>query len=387
MNDNKFGLFIKELRNEKGLSQEELGEVLFVHRTTINKWEKGNVIPLNDTLLRISDFFDVSVDELLNGKRNIVEEKTSSTGLAIIDLIRSNKKLSKVLYIFGIAFFSLLLLFLLYYFFTTYDTTHVYVVFGQNENIKMREGLMIVSNDRLYFRVGDFYYNDEKIELSNIGKIKVIYKDNNSSKVLIKGDGRNLFVELSKSKELLIKLLEKNEPLYITVEYQDIKEEIELWYYEDFSNDSIVSVDDNSVCNENSNNNICDEKLGSNIEESTNVENDVDRKIDILTKNGYKYNKDKDLYYKETNNNIYNFYYDNNYLIIIQKDFDKNKYVINTINFNDKSYRVLKKTNSNEELIIKDYCNIDALDENYRAYENFYNKILPHYFRDFLGCE
>ena len=125
MNDNKFGLFIKELRNEKGLSQEELGEVLFVHRTTINKWEKGNVIPLNDTLLRISDFFDVSVDELLNGKRNIVEEKTSSTGLAIIDLIRSNKKLSKVLFISGIAFFSLLLLFLLYYFFTTYDTTHV----------------------------------------------------------------------------------------------------------------------------------------------------------------------------------------------------------------------------------------------------------------------
>ena len=387
MNDNKFGLFIKELRNEKGLSQEELGEVLFVHRTTINKWEKGNVIPLNDTLLRISDFFDVSVDELLNGKRNIVEEKTSSTGLAIIDLIRSNKKLSKVLFISGIAFFSLLLLFLLYYFFTTYDSTHVYIINGDNENIKMREGLMIVSNDRLYFRVGDFYYNDEKIELSNIGKIKVIYKDNNSSKVLIKGDGRNLFVELSKSKELLIKLLEKNESLYITVEYQDIKEEIELWYYEDFSNNSIVSVDNNSVCNENPNNNICDEKLGSNIEESTNVENDVDRKIDILTKNGYKYNKDKDLYYKETNNNIYNFYYDNNYLIIIQKDFDKNKYVINTINFNDKSYRVLKKTNSNEELIIKDYCNIDALDENYRAYENFYNKILPHYFRDFLGCE
>ena len=62
---------------KKGLSQEELGEVLFVHRTTINKWEKGNVIPLNDTLLRISDFFDVSVDELLNGKRNIVEENIS----------------------------------------------------------------------------------------------------------------------------------------------------------------------------------------------------------------------------------------------------------------------------------------------------------------------
>lgn len=386
MNDNKFGLFIKELRNEKGLSQEELGEVLFVHSTTINKWEKGNVIPLNDTLLRISDFFDVSVDELLNGKRNIVEEKTSSTGLAIIDLIRSNKKLSKVLFIFGIAFFSLLLLFLLYYFFTTYDTTHVYIINGDNENIKMREGLMIVSNDRLYFRVGDFYYNDEKIELSNIGKIKVIYKDDNNSKVLIEGDGRNLFVELSKSKELLIELLEDNKPLYIRVEYEDINEEIKLKYYEDFSNDSIVPVDNNSVCNDNQNGSTCDENLIRNIGKNAKIKNDVDRKIDILTNNGFKYDKLNDYYYLKNSKIILNYYsYDNHLCIMDNKNLNKGK--IYNLYFDDKSFRILKKTNSNEELIIKDYCNIDALDENYRAYENFYNKILPHYFRDFLGCE
>lgn len=386
MNDNKFGLFIKELRNEKGLSQEELGEVLFVHRTTINKWEKGNVIPLNDTLLRISDFFDVSVDELLNGKRNIVEEKTTSTGLAIIDLIRSNKRLSKVLYISGIAFFSLLLLFLLYYFFTTYDTTHVYIINGDNENIKMREGLMIVSNDRLYFRVGDFYYNDEKIELSNIGKIKVIYKDYNNSKVLIEGDGRNLFVELSKSKELLIKLLENNEPLYIIVEYQDIKEEIELWYYEDFSNDSIVSIDSDSVCNENQNGNTCDENLSRNIGKNAKIKNDVDRKIDILTKNGFKYDKLNDYYYLKNSKIILNYYsYDNHLCIMDNKNLNKGK--IYNLYFDDKSFRILKKASNSEELFLKDYCNIDTLDENYRIYENFYNKILPHYFRDFLGCE
>ena len=386
MNDNKFGLFIKELRNEKGLSQEELGEVLFVHRTTINKWEKGNVIPLNDTLLRISDFFDVSVDELLNGKRNIVEEKTSSTGLAIIDLIRSNKKLSKVLFIFGIAFFVLLLLFLLYYFFTTYDSTHVYIINGDNENIKMREGLMIVSNDRLYFRVGDFYYNDEKIELSNIGKIKVIYKDYNNSKVLIEGDGRNLFVELSKSKELLIKLLENNEPLYIIVEYQDIKEEIELWYYEDFSNDSIVSIDSDSVCKDDPNNNICDENFTKYIEFKNKIENDKENIIEVLTKNGFKYDKEKSLYTLKNKKFIYNYYIDINCLIIIEnKDmYEKSFY---TINFNDKSFKNIKKTPNKEEIYIRDYCDEEEKEQNIIYYKNFYNKILPHYFRDFLGCE
>lgn len=385
MNDNKFGLFIKELRNEKGLSQEELGEVLFVHRTTINKWEKGNVIPLNDTLLRISDFFDVSVDELLNGKRNIVEEKTSSTGLAIIDLIRSNKKLSKVLFIFGIAFFVLLLLFLLYYFFTTYDSTHVYIINGDNENIKMREGLMIVSNDRLYFRVGGFYYNDEKITINDDSKIRIIYYENKQDKILLQGDARDLFVELSKSKETLIKLLENEKQLYLKIENNDIKEEIELWYYKDFSNDSIVSIDNDSVCNDNQNGKTCDENLSSNIESITKIENDIDSKIEILTKNGFKYDANKKLYFLKKDNLTYYYYINSNYLIIIEKENTK---IVNfyTVYFNEKSLKIIKSTND-KVIYIKNYCNINELEKNYLSFKHFYNKILPHYFRDFLGCE
>lgn len=50
MEENNFSTFIKELRMEKGLSQEELAKALYVHRTTVNKWENDNVIPLNDKL-------------------------------------------------------------------------------------------------------------------------------------------------------------------------------------------------------------------------------------------------------------------------------------------------------------------------------------------------
>ena len=70
MEENNFSTFIKELRMEKGLSQEELAKALYVHRTTVNKWENDNVIPLNDKLLLIANYFDISVDELLNGKRS-----------------------------------------------------------------------------------------------------------------------------------------------------------------------------------------------------------------------------------------------------------------------------------------------------------------------------
>lgn len=384
MNDNKFGLFIKELRNEKGLSQEELGEILFVHRTSINKWEKGNVIPLNDTLLRISEFFDVSVDELLNGRRNNQEEK-SSTNRAIIDLIRSNKKLYKVLFFLGIAFFIMLLIFLSYYFVTTYDSIHVYRVNGKNEKIKMRDGLMIVSNDKLYFRIGDFYYKDEKITIDDNTKIKIIYRENDEDNILLQGDARDLFVELSSSKELLIKLLEKNKPLYIKVEYKDIMEEIKLWYYEDFSNDSIISNDVDSICKENPNDNFCDNYSDNQIEGSNNTSKNIDNKIKILIKNEFKYDANKDLYYLNRENILYNYYKTYNKLAVIEKS--NNKYTYYTIYFNDKSFKKTKKLTDNEVVYINNYCEIDKLNKNYLDYKNFYNKILPHYFRDFLGCE
>lgn len=376
MNDNKFGLFLKELRNEKGLSQEELGEILFVHRTSINKWEKGNVIPLNDTLLRISDYFDVSVDELLNGKRNILEDK-SSTNRVIIDLIHSNKKLNVFLFFTGILFVILLLLFLFYYFFTTFDSLHVYRVNGLNDYLLMRDGLMIVSNDKLYFRIGDFYYDNEKITLDEKEQIKIIYRDDKGDRILLQGDVRNLFVELSKSKELLIKIMNNKNELYLKVDYNGLEEELKLSYYEDFSNDSIVTSDVDTLCGSNLDVSSCEEKSRSRLSDS-------DSKINLLIKNGFKYDDNKELYYLNKGSYTFNYYY-NNYLIVIERN--NNKYIVYTIYFNDKSFRILSKNGDKEEIFVKNYCELDKLDKNYIDYKNFYNKILPHYFRDFLGCE
>lgn len=45
MNPEKFQFFIKELRLEKKLSQEQLANMIFVSRTTITKWENGKSVP------------------------------------------------------------------------------------------------------------------------------------------------------------------------------------------------------------------------------------------------------------------------------------------------------------------------------------------------------
>ena len=62
---------LKELRKNRGLTQEELSEALFVSRTAISKWESGRGYPGIDSLKEISKFFSVSIDELLSGEKLI----------------------------------------------------------------------------------------------------------------------------------------------------------------------------------------------------------------------------------------------------------------------------------------------------------------------------
>lgn len=57
---------LKELRKNRGLTQEELAQALFVSRTAISKWESGKGYPNIDSLKAISKYFCVSLDDLLS---------------------------------------------------------------------------------------------------------------------------------------------------------------------------------------------------------------------------------------------------------------------------------------------------------------------------------
>jgi transcriptional regulator with XRE-family HTH domain len=62
----EFNEKIQELRKQKGLTQEELAEKLYVSRTAISKWESGRGYPNIESLKAIAKFFSVTVDELLS---------------------------------------------------------------------------------------------------------------------------------------------------------------------------------------------------------------------------------------------------------------------------------------------------------------------------------
>jgi len=65
----KIGRFLAELRHEKELTQEQLAERLGTSNKTISRWENGNYMPPVEMLMELSEFYRVSINELLSGKR------------------------------------------------------------------------------------------------------------------------------------------------------------------------------------------------------------------------------------------------------------------------------------------------------------------------------
>lgn len=78
----EFNEKLQGLRKSRGLTQEELAEVLFVSRAAVSKWESGRGYPSIDSLKDISKFFSVSVDDLLSGDKLLsIAEKESKSGI------------------------------------------------------------------------------------------------------------------------------------------------------------------------------------------------------------------------------------------------------------------------------------------------------------------
>ncbi|MBQ5841982.1 MAG: helix-turn-helix transcriptional regulator [Clostridia bacterium] len=85
----EFNEKLQELRKQKGLTQEELAEYLYVSRTAISKWESGRGYPNIDSLKVIAKFFEVTIDELLSGDEllTIAEEDTKQKERTVRDLV------------------------------------------------------------------------------------------------------------------------------------------------------------------------------------------------------------------------------------------------------------------------------------------------------------
>jgi transcriptional regulator with XRE-family HTH domain len=80
---------LQELRKSRGLTQEELAKELYVSRTAVSKWESGRGYPGIESLKDISEFFSVSIDDLLSGEKliSIAEKENKSNIRNICDML------------------------------------------------------------------------------------------------------------------------------------------------------------------------------------------------------------------------------------------------------------------------------------------------------------
>ncbi len=69
MDQQKIGLFLKTLRKEKAITQEQFAEKFNVSRRTVTRWETGVNMPDLDILAEIADFYELDLRELFDGER------------------------------------------------------------------------------------------------------------------------------------------------------------------------------------------------------------------------------------------------------------------------------------------------------------------------------
>ena len=106
MDQIKIGSFLKKLRNEKSLTQEQLAECFNVSSRTVSRWENGNNLPDLSLLVELADFYQVEIRELIDGERRSekMDQVEKDTLLKVTDYSNEEKvKLLKRINRFFIA--------------------------------------------------------------------------------------------------------------------------------------------------------------------------------------------------------------------------------------------------------------------------------------------
>lgn len=123
----EFNEKLQQLRKDKGLTQEELAQMLYVSRTAVSKWESGRGCPNIESLKDISEFFCVSIDELLSGEKLLsLAEKEKRADI---------RRLCSFLWGFA-DMLSILLIFLPLYPSAAGDTVYAVSIFHYEEGVR-----------------------------------------------------------------------------------------------------------------------------------------------------------------------------------------------------------------------------------------------------------
>lgn len=352
MDKEQIGKFIRSLRLEKNMKQQDLANTVFISRQAVSLWERGKAIPDSSILCLLSDFFGVSVNEILKGEKVTHETKKDLEEITLKMVDECNKRTlntKRIIKIFTTAILFLIVIFLIYYFLSSYNSIKVYKINGKGTNFFTNNGIIINTRQKSYIRLGKLNsltkYNIEKVELYYIKNNKkiIIYKDTQSDILLTENYGYDEYFSSDDFKYIL-------KSLYLEIIYDSSKKDtINLNVEKDFSNNKIIyskKYNDVKLNNE--------KKIINKFKQTTKL-------LEL---------KDTVIFYQtqRKNEKIY-FQFNNNILLITSTSKKNNIEEIWYIYTNDNTLIEYKKYNDTKEISHKYLSQSNITNDNKKEYE------------------
>lgn len=358
----KIGLFISTLRKEKNLSQQQLADQLFISREAISKWERGKNLPDSSYLLKLSEIFNVSINEILYGeKRNNINSKNIDN--ITIDIYAERNKFVKYLKFAFVVLVILIFSFFSYYFINNYKSIKVYTINFSDDSLVIKDGIFVVTKDKLYFNLGKVS-SDE-----NITGLKLYEKKNDEERLIVMTEDSNIFIydyygyseyfDYNRISDII-------NNLYLDIFYFNEVQTIKLELKRDFVNDKFIN------------------KKNVSITDYENDDKEINCKIydDIILKNNLQKESENVYVYKNKSDNIYLTLFDDGKTLIldkIEKDVTKTwTYDLNSNYLNFQEYE------NNKEIFsfIYDGClSNESLSSKEEELVNYFYKIIDDIYK------
>lgn len=297
----EFATTIYRIRQERKLTQKEIGDIIGVSDRTISKWENGTTVPDLCQIRNICKKLEISPSLLIKSEKKLSD-----------DITNLRRKIGKILnYILHNIFlitFILVFMLLLLYFINNYNSIKIYDLKYNSENISFENGYLfktkvtniLIIND---IKINKIKYNpiDTKVKLYTLvnGDKKIIYTSENLN---------NIYIEENKSgADLLSKdVIESiKQNLYLLIETKDENNneynyECQITFKEKYKNNKLSYksyIKNNSV-----------NTLGFPFDNLTDSQKINNKSTKVMSKNnnnanklaslGYEYDKENDIYFK-----------------------------------------------------------------------------------------
>lgn len=380
----EFATTIYRIRQERKLTQKEIGDIIGVSDRTISKWENGTTVPDLCQIRNICKKLEISPSLLIKSEKKLSDDITNLRR-------RIGKILNYILHNIFLITFILVFILLLLYFINNYNSIKIYDLKYNSENISFENGYLfktkvtniLIIND---IKINKIKYNpiDTKVKLYTLvnGDKKIIYTSENLNNIYIEENksgadllSKDVIESIKQNLYLLIETKDENNNEYnyeCQITFKEKYKNNKLLYKSYIKNNSVDTLDfpfDNLIESKEINN------------KSTKVMSKNNNNANKLTSLGYEYDKENDIYKKYSDNSSkIEYQHDTGNLIIEKQKNKKSKSII----YYPKAHLInLNALNDKSELLISLKYNVPLNKmecykgncENYRGDINYILKV------------